>query len=253
MNVSLPGRCRSLLCASFAVFLVAGTLVWFPGRAVADDLNYAELFRPLAGKATGNNELTVAWTVKRDLPGKEKKGGEDAAWLVVTSSLGGKNLPPLYLEGDYAALAGMAGSEILPLVSLKDYNFDGHDDLHLAEGMSARGVYGPIHLFNPKSGGFEKSDAFSELQMVDVIPKRKRVTALYHENSCTNASREYIVRGFDTLELVFEEGTECPEDLLANDQYRSFRREYKNGTLVSEKTELHALDEDGDSDSAQIK
>lgn len=236
---------RVLLAAPLAALLVAGAVVCVPGQAAADDIDYDEMFTPLAGKASGNNGLTVSWTVKHEVPGREKAGGEDTAWLMVTPALDGKKLPFLHLEGDYAAVIGMADMATLSLVTLQDYNFDGHDDMSLVEGVATRGLYMITYLFNPESGGFEKSEPFSTLQMIEVDKKRKRLITQYHEGAFANSVREYVVKGFDTLELVFEEGTESPVELLDNMQYRSFRREYRDGKLVSEKTELHTLEEAG--------
>ena len=237
---SLPGS----LAAPFTAALVAGMLLCFPAQAPADEINYDEEFAPLAGEASGSGGLAASWTVKHEIPGKTKDGGEDSAWLAVTPSINGKELAPVYLEGDFLPLTGLVESAGIALVQLEDMNFDGHDDMRLIEGMSARGAYGPVYLFSPERAAFEKNEAFSELFMPEVDKDSKRVTAVYHASACENSSREYIVKGFDTLELVFEEGTECPEDLLEKNQYRSFERTYKDGKLVSEKTMLHAADEE---------
>lgn len=229
-----------------AAVLVVGGLFCFPGGAAAADVDYDKLFAPFAGSASGKNGLVVNWAVKNDVAGKTKEESEENAWLVVTPSRGGKTLPALYQEGDYLALGAPAE---LPLVTLEDYNFDGHDDLQLVEGMSARGAYGPVYLFNPADGNFVKSEPLSELQMLGVDKKNKLLTAHYHENACVSASRKYLVKGFDTLELVFEAGTECPDELLEKNQYRSFERSYKDGKLVLEKTDLHALNGGGEAES----
>lgn len=212
---------------------------------MADEINYDEEFKPLAGTASGSGGLTVSWVVKHEVAGK-KKSSEENGWLVVTPTMGGKKLPAIYLEGDYMLVADMVKTAPFPLVSLEDYNFDGYDDMCLVEGLATRGAYGPVYLFKPKTGGFRESERFSELQIVKVDKERKRLAAHYHESACASAAQEYIVKGFDTLELVFEKGTECPEELLAKDQYRSFTREYKNGKLVAEKTALHGIGKDGE-------
>lgn len=229
----------------FATVFVFCLFVICFGTAQADDVSYDEIFLPLAGKAEGKNGLKVNWKVQQDIPGKVKNDGDDAAWLIVQSSLEGKALPALYQESDYLS---MTSDLSFPLVDIADYNFDGHDDLKLIEGMSARGAYGAIFLYHPDKGRFEASENFSVLSLETVDKERKRLISLAHSSACENSEQEFIVKGFDQLELVFEQGTECPEDLLEKDQYRSFERRYENGKLVSEKTKIHQIDEDGASE-----
>ena len=246
MKLRNKGSFGFLQAASLVALLAAGMILRFPGQAPADDVGYDEMLAPLAGKADGGHGLSVSWEVKFEVPGQIKRDGEENAWLVVTSSLDGKNLPGLYLEGDYVALSALSDTDSFSLVALEDYNFDGHDDMRLAVGASARGTYGPIYLFNPEAGRFEKSESFSELQSPYADPNRKRVDSLVHESFCHVVMQEFVVKGFDTLELVLEEGMECPDELLEKEQYRSFRRIYENGNLISDESDLHPLDEAGE-------
>lgn len=220
----------SLFKAPLVFLLALALLPCFSAPARAADADYAAF----KGEAEGGNGLKISWRVVADLPGKEKDDA-DNAWLVVQPSLNGKELPAVSKESDYTSLPD------LPLVYIEDFNFDGRDDLFLVEGQGTHGAYGEVQLFNPGAGRFEPSENLIAFYTVD--KKRKRLLEAYHDSACENGEREYIVKGFDELELVFEQGAECPEDLLEKNQYRAFKRAYKDGELVSEEEEIRKVAE----------
>lgn len=219
-----------LFTCSFAL----GLAFCLPLSVHADDFDYSDF----KGEVQGENGLEVRWRVEAELPGKTKSGGEENAWLVVQPSLGGKELNALTMESEYITLPEFQ------LVYIEDLNFDNHDDLFLAEGMSTQGAYGAVWLFNPESGQFVPSESFTSMYSVD--KKRKRLVDVYRDSACEGGIREYEVRGFDKLELVYEEGRECPEELMDKNQYRAFKRTYINGKLASKEEKILTSETEGE-------
>lgn len=241
MTLTKPNTRFSVPVALFAALLALLTIFCLP--AWADDEDTPDL-NSLAGSETGENGLTVSWTVEKDVPGKTKgEYGEDNAWLIVKPVLSGKDLDTLYLESDYETF--LYGPPF-PLVAISDFNVDGHDDLQLYESMGNRGAFGPIFLYNPQTGKFEQNETFSALTIDGVDADTKILTNWIHSSACEQVRQEQLVKGFDQLELILEEGAECPDDLLEKDQYRYFKRVYKDGKVISEETKILSTDESWD-------
>lgn len=238
---------KSMFTAPVALFAALfALLAFFCLPALAADGGDAPTISSLAGSAKGENGLAVSWTLEKHVPGKDSSEDKDDYWLVVKPVLNGKELETLYLESYYGMLVG--GPFVL--VEVMDYNIDGHDDLRLTQGIADHGAYGPVYLYNPQTGKFEENETFSDLWVEKIDKSRRVLINRRFESACSQMRQEMLVKGFDQLELLLEEGSECPSDeLAAKDEYRYFKRVYKDGKVVSEDTKIFKTDESWDSET----
>ena len=198
--------------ALLAVVSVLGSAAHFPASARETRAGPGAL---PSGEVKGENGLAARWKVLREIPEKTKENN-DAVWLVVTPSLGGKDLSPLSLEvgGD---LVDMWPD--VPFVTIADYNFDGHDDVRLTQDFGMISGSGPVYLFVPAEGRLVRSEAFDELAEPKIDAGRKRIIVSERGSACDHTEQEFIVTGFDQLELVLEKGSICPAQLQLAGEY----------------------------------
>lgn len=214
------GLFTSSLCAVFVLvlFLYAPLPVYAGTDAAASN----------SGLVKGNNGLSAAWSIQKELPGKPKPVYEEGEWLAVEASLGGKLVQTVELNGVYQGLDGKS-----PL-AVDDYNFDGHDDLYLYDGVNTRANYGTIFLFNPKTEKFEASEKLNALSVVSADKERKRLLCEWANSAFDSRSQEFVIKGFDEPQLVYEEGSETREDEQGKTQHIQFKRTYKDGKIISQ-------------------
>lgn len=186
----------------------------------------------LVGSVIGKNGLAVSWDTEKDIPGKTKVKNQDFCWLVVKPVLDGKELDRLYME---LSCEDFAGSE-LPVVEVEDYNLDGHDDIRLLEGTGYNGPFGPTYLYNPRTGQLEQNKTYSGFWVQKIDKDSKILHVWTFESVCAESRQELRVKGFDQLELLFEEGSQCPDETMNYEGSIYFRRVYKDGKIVSEET-----------------
>ncbi len=220
-----------LFTLSFSALLALGLFFGSPVQALAKDVELP------VGKAAGEHGLTVTWEGKMEVPGKTREDDYPAFWIVVKPAVNGQALDEIVLDGSDNAPSDYEMAQIA------DYNFDGYDDMWVCEDWGLRGPVGSTYLFNPGTGKLELNESFSEFNIFDVDKDKKTLTTLIHGSAIDNAEQVYIVKGFDELELVSEEGTEGREDLMEKNQYVEFKRTYKDGKLVTNEEKIVDMEE----------
>lgn len=111
-----------------------------------------------------------------------------------------------------------------------DYNFDGYQDIFLMTWWGATGNFGGcIWLFNPKTGLFEYSKEFSDLDIRDVDPSTKTVSSIGNSSAADWHTERYAVKNNHPVLLWSE--AQSFNDASGKDHCKIDER--RNGKMVT--------------------
>lgn len=115
-------------------------------------------------------------------------------------------------------------------IVIKDFNFDGVDDIGIPGDQGNVERFTEVYLFSKKSGKFERSQNLSSIPCLSVSLPLKTISGeCFHSSACENWKEVYLMKAPDVLSLVEKRGYYCDP---ATDKAYKFSEKYRLGKLI---------------------